>query len=127
MPPVTLARHAMAGEKTGAGPYADRYWRHAVDGGWFSYEMKVPEGRPVDLVCCYWGSDVGPRVFDILVDGKKIATQKLNNNRPDTFYDEVYRIPAELTRGKTKITVRFQAHPGNMAGGVFDCRLVKVE
>ncbi len=119
--------HAMAGEKTGAGEFGERRWRHAWDGGWFSYELKVIEGRPADLVCCYWGSDVGPREFDILVDGKKLATQRLNNNRPDKFYDEVYRIPAELTRGKTKITVRFQGHPGKMAGGVFDCRLLKTE
>ncbi len=119
--------HAMASEKTGAGDFAERQWRHAVAGGWFSYEMKVTEGRPADLVCCYWGSDSGAREFDILVDGKKLATQKLNHNRPDEFYDEVYRIPAEMTRGKAKITVRFQGLPGKMAGGVFDCRLLKVE
>ncbi|HLA83251.1 MAG TPA: DUF6805 domain-containing protein, partial [Thermoguttaceae bacterium] len=94
---------------------------------WFSYELKALEGRPLDLVCCYWGSDVGPREFDVLVDGKKLATQKLNNNRPDKFYDEIYRIPGELIQGKAKITVRFQGHPGNMAGGVFDCRVLKSE
>jgi hypothetical protein len=119
--------HALAGEKTGAGPYAERHWRHAVDGGWFSYQMKVLDGRPMRLLCCYWGSDVGPREFDILIDGKKIATQKLNNNRPEQFYDEIYPIPAELTKGKAKITVRFQGHPGNMAGGVFDCRVLKTD
>ncbi len=119
--------HALAGEKTGAGPYQERHWRHAVDGGWFSYQMKVMDGQPMKLLCTYWGSDVGPRVFDILIDGKKIATQKLNNNRPDQFYDEIYPIPAELTKGKAKITVRFQAHPGNMAGGVFDCRVLRTQ
>ncbi len=117
--------HAMVGERTGAGEYGARHWRHAVDGGWFSYEMKVLDGRPMKLLCCYWGSDAGPREFDVLVDGQKIATQKLNNNRPDQFYDEIYPIPAELSRGKAKITVRFQGHPGNMAGGVFDCRVLK--
>jgi hypothetical protein len=70
---------------------------------------------------------VGPREFDILIDGRKIATQKLNNNRPEMFYDEIYPIPDELTKGKAKITVRFQAHPGNMAGGVFDCRVLKTD
>jgi len=119
--------HALAGEKTGAGPHQERHWRHAVDGGWFSYQMKVLDGQPMKLLCRYWGSDSGPRVFDILIDGKKIATQRLNNNRPDQFYDEVYPIHAELTKGKSKITVRFQAHPGNMAGGVFDCRVLKSE
>jgi hypothetical protein len=119
--------HALAGEKTGAGEFGSRQWRHAVDGGWFSYQLALGGGRPLALLCTYWGSDSGPRQFDILVDGRKIATEKLDNNRPDQLYDQVYRIGAELTRGKAKITVRFQGHPGNMAGGVFDCRLVAVE
>ena len=74
----------------------------------------------------YWGSD-GGRVFDILVDGKKIATQELQDNHPGQFFDEIYRIPAELTQGKAKITVRFQAQHGSTAGGVFECRLMKAE
>ena len=61
--------------------------RHAVDGGWFSYELKVHADTPQDLVCTYWGSDGGNRVFDILVDGEKIATQKLAANKPGEFFD----------------------------------------
>jgi hypothetical protein len=87
--------------------------------------MKVPAHKPAELLCAYWGSDVGPREFDVLVDGRKIATQKLNRNRPDQFFDQVYAIPEELTKGKQTITVRFQAHPGRTAGGVFDCRVLK--
>jgi hypothetical protein len=30
-----------------------------------------------------------------------------------------------LTRGKQKVTVRFQAHPGNIAGGVFGVRMLR--
>ena len=75
----------------------------------------------------YWGSDGGNREFDILVDGTRVATQKLQNNKPDTFYDETYSIPPELTRGKQAVTVKFQAHPGRWAGGVFEVRVVKSE
>jgi hypothetical protein len=102
-------------------------WRHAPDGGWFSYRMKVPSDGLAELLCAYWGSDVGPREFDILVDGTKIATQKLARNRPDQFFDVVYTIPEELTRGKQTVVVRFRAHPGNTAGGVFDCRVLRKE
>ena len=119
--------HQLQGEKTGAGDFGDRHWRHAIDGGWFSYVLKVQPGQPLELRCTYWGSDVGNRVFDILVDDTKVATQKLDRNRPDKFFDEVYRIPAELTEGKDKVTIRFQAHPGAWAGGVFGCRVLKVE
>jgi hypothetical protein len=79
------------------------------------------------LQVTYWGSDQGNRVFDILVDGQKLATQTLQNNRPDTFYDELYDIPAALTQGKESVVIRFQAHAGAMAGGIFELRILKRE
>lgn len=117
--------HRLAGEQTAAGPFGDRRWRHAAGGGWFSYQMKVLPDEPVELLCTWWGSDAGGREFDILVEGTKIATQKLQRNRPDKFFDQLYPIAADLTKEKKSVTVRFQAHPGKMAGGVFDCRIVK--
>ena len=30
-----------------------------------------------------------------------------------------------LPRGKAKVTVKFQAHPGNIAGGLFGCQILK--
>lgn len=119
------AAHHVQGEKTGAGPYEGRQWRHATDGGWFSYTLKTPGTGPAELRCTYWGSDGGQRVFDILVDGEKIATQQLQQNRPGAFYDEVYALPAELLQNKPEITVRFQAHPGAFAGGLFGLRLMR--
>lgn len=116
--------HGLKGEKTGAGEFQGRHWRHATDGGWFEYQLKVAPDKPVELLSTYWGSDTDRRVFDILIDGRKIATQKLDRNRPDQFYDEVYPIPVELTQGKDKVTVRFQAQPGMWAGGVFGCRVL---
>jgi hypothetical protein len=65
----------------------------------------------MELVVTYWGSDAGARVFDIIVDGKVIATQRLQRNKPGQFFDVTYPIPIELTKGKEKVTVRFQAHP----------------
>jgi hypothetical protein len=59
------------------------------------------------------------------VDGTKIGTQSLNNNRPDEFFDVAYPIPPELIRGKQKVTVKLQAHPGEFAGGLFGCRTVR--
>jgi hypothetical protein len=119
--------HAMRGEKTAAGDFGDRQWRHATDGGWFSWQLKVLPDQPQELWVTYWGSDGGNRVFDILVDGQKIATQHLENNKPDKFYDEVYRLPAGLLTGKQTISVKFQAHPGAWAGGVFGGRVMKAE
>ena len=92
-----------------------------------SFDLKVLPDRPVALVCSYWGSETGPRNFDILVDGKKIAAQSLQNDKPGEFFDVTYRIPQELTRGKNKITVRFQAQPGNLAGGFYGVRIIRDE
>ncbi len=117
--------HHLLGERTGAGDFNGRKWRHATDGGWFSFEMKVAADAPQDLVVTYWGSDTGNREFDVLVDGEKIATQKLSMNKPGEFFDQVYPLPAALVKGKDQVTVRFQAHPGAWAGGVFGVRLVK--
>ncbi len=116
--------HKLQGEKTSSGDFSNRKWRHAVD-GWFSYELKVLPDQPQELWVTYWGSDVGARVFDVLVDGQKLVTQQLNGTRPDEFFDEVTPLPESLTRGKQSITIRFQAHPGNFAGGVFGVRTMR--
>jgi DUF1680 family protein len=119
--------HDLKGERTGAGEAMGRKWRHATGGGWFSFTMAVQPDEPAQLVCTYWGSDGGGRVFDILIDEEKLATQALENDRPNHFFDKVYTLPKRLTRGKTKVTVKFQAHPGNTAGGVFGVRMVKAD
>lgn len=115
--------HQMKGENTRSGTHAQRRWRDAAD-GWFEYRLKVSPDKPVTLHCTYWGGD-GGRAFDILVDGTKITTQKLERGRPDEFFDVEYAIPAELTEGKESVVVRFAAHAGSTAGGVFSCATLK--
>ncbi|HEX5220612.1 MAG TPA: beta-L-arabinofuranosidase domain-containing protein [Verrucomicrobiae bacterium] len=117
--------HNVHGEKTGAGEYNGRKLRHAWDGGWFSFEVAVATNAPSDLVITYWGSETGQRTFDVLVEGEKLATTSLHQDQPEQFWDKVYPLPETLTRGKQKVTVKFQAHPGNFAGGVFGVRVVK--
>lgn len=122
--PISEKEHSLAGERTESGTFAGRRWRHAVNGGWFAYTVKVGKGKGQSLLVEYWGSDVGNRVFDIMVDGTKLATQRLANNRPGRFFIEVYPLPAELVKDREAVTVRFQAHQGAMAGGIFDLRVV---
>ena len=117
--------HNLKGEKTGAGEFGGRKLRDARDGGWFSFDVAVPGEAPADLVITYWGSETGNRAFDILVNDTKIATQKLNRDKPEKFWDQVYPLPEAITKGKSKVTIKFQAHPGNYAGGVFGIRVVR--
>jgi DUF1680 family protein len=117
--------HRQQGEITGSGDWQNRKFRHAENGGWFSFEQKVSPDAAMELLATYWGSESGARTFDILVDGQKIATQTLNQDKPGQFFEKAYPIPTELTRGKQKVTVRFQAHAGNIAGGVFGVKMLK--
>ena len=87
--------------------------------------MKVLPEQPVLLACTFWGSDDGAREFDVIVNGKIIATEKLHQNHPNEFFDETYAMPADLTRGRSHVTVKFVAHAGNLAGGLFGCGILR--
>ena len=121
---VELA-HKLQSAHSGHGVYRDRPWREARDGGFFAFQMKVLPGQPQELLVTYWGDDGGNREFEILVDGRKIASQKLTGSHPDEFFDVAYPIPAELVAGKEAVTVRFQSLPGKAAGGAFGCRILR--
>ncbi|HON93150.1 MAG TPA: glycoside hydrolase family 127 protein [Sedimentisphaerales bacterium] len=123
--PLSERTHGMRGERTAKGLHFGRSWRHASDGGWFSYDLKVLPETQQELRIGFWGSDAGGREFDILVDGVKLASLKLENNRPGEFYDETYPLPKELLADKKAVTVKFQAHPGKTAGGIFGCAVLK--
>jgi hypothetical protein len=92
--------------------------------GWFSYELKVTPDKPMTLVCTFRGSEGRRRSFDILVDGEKVATQSLEIH-PGELFDFEYPLPEALTRGKQRITVKFQAHADSTAGSVFDVRVIQ--
>lgn len=117
--------HNFKGEKTNTGDAFGRKWRDASEGGWFSFTLDTKGETNLELNCTYWGGDSGNRNFDILIDGVKIASQKLNAEKPNDFIDKVYDIPKKLLEGKKQITVRFQALSESMAGGVFGCKLLR--
>jgi DUF1680 family protein len=123
--------HDLQGVRTnsGAGAYGqemDNNWRDARDGGWFSYHLKVGDGPgPRILHITYWGREQGARKFDILVDDKLLATESLGDTGKSEFLSKEIALPVESLNGKAQITVKFQAYPGNSAGGVFGLRLLK--
>jgi hypothetical protein len=121
--PQSERDHNFQGENTNDGYFEGRRWR-AARSGWFSYELKVNPDKPVTLVCTFRGSEGRARSFDILVDGEKVTAQTLEIH-PTELFDFEYRLPETLTRGKERITVKFQAHPDSTAGGVFDVRIVQ--
>ena len=101
--------------------YRGRQGRDARSGGFIEFTMKVRPG-PLVLQSTYWG-DERPRTFDILIDGQKIATQKLGHDRPGEFIDIDTPVPPALTQGKTRVRVKYVPHDRNTAGPVFGVRL----
>jgi len=68
--------------------------------------------------------------FNVLVDGTKVGTQSTERRSPELdvrFFDVEYQLPEELVRGKSKVTVRFEAAPGNEILGVFGIRMIRAD
>ena len=98
---------------------------------WFSFDMPVDAARPMVLIITYPGEEPQPRTFEILVDGSRVGEQTIERHRPGSptksVFDVEYAIPADLTRGKQKVTVRFQAKGGNETATVLGVRLIRTD
>ena len=116
--------HNFKGEKTSPGRFKERPNRESRS-GWFSYDLKIAGSTSVALVVEYWGGFPGAKTFDILVNDKNIATENISNKKDGQFILIQYDIPEEICKGASKIIVKFQAQPGNMAGPVFGIRTIR--
>jgi hypothetical protein len=100
-------------------------YRTRHSGDWFSWDLKVLPDTPIILRVGCSGGEFGIHKFsfDVLVGGQKVG--EMNVPAPEGRVDGVFALPKELTQGKDKITVRFQAHQGKQAGRVFDVITLK--
>lgn len=117
--------HNLSGENTNNGMANGRHWRDASDGGYFEFDLKVLPGKPCNLVLTYWGGDSGNRLFDIMIDGQQIGTQRLSNNFPGEFFDFSYVI--DNPKKEKTIRVRLQAYPKAVAGGIYGAKTIHEE
>jgi len=115
--------HNFKGERTTPYRFNERPCRESR-GGWFSFDMKTGGEKAIALAVDYWGGFPGAKTFDILVNDKIIATENISNKKDGQFITVQYDIPEELLAGRSKITVRFMAQPGNTAGPVFGVRTI---
>ncbi len=113
--PQSERDHNLQGEETGA-----------RNGGWFSYDIKVLPGQAQELSVIYMGGGRGNRVFDVLIDGRKLATERLQKTQRLRTYDQVYPIPLDLIESKDKIKVKFQTHSESIVV-VLGLRILKVQ
>jgi hypothetical protein len=94
---------------------------------WFSFELPVDAARPMALVVTYNHDEWQERTFEILVDGTRIGEQTVERRGPIRFFDVEYPVPAELVKGKQKVTVKFQATRGNEIAMVFGLRMIRAD
>jgi len=117
--------HALASRNSYPVTYRGRHGRDARgegEPGFFEFRMRVRPG-PLMLQATYWGEERN-KLFHILIDGTRIATQALQRERPGAFFTIDYPIPEALTRGKEQVMVRFEPAEGlNRAGPVFGVRI----
>jgi DUF1680 family protein len=111
--------HEFTGDKINTGEEHTRKYRVAYPGGYFSFNLKVDPEKTNNLLCTYWGMDNRDRTFDILVNDVKIATEDLNKYKASKFYDLVYPIPVEVTKGKQRVKVTFKSDTRNSVGPVY--------
>ena len=122
--------HRMKNENSSTGNHQGEFYRDAGqcsggDGGFISYELETNSEDSLDLMVRYWGNEGCTRAFDIMIDGEKLASENISDKwKVDEFVNVKYPIPDNMVKGKSVITVRFQASSG-MVGGIFGVRLLR--
>jgi DUF1680 family protein len=119
--PESERTHEYQGRAATLADFDGRMGREAARDAWFSYALQVRPDTPVALAIACRGGEGRRRVFDILVDGERIATETLPYH-PTELLEMEYPMPESLTRGKTRIQVRFQPQADAETAVVFDIR-----
>jgi hypothetical protein len=114
--------HFFKGEGADAGINKGRHWRHAKK--WFSYDLSDRAGQAKTLRLTFSKADAG-RKFDIVVNGEVLHTVTLAADAADEIYTRDFAIPAGQPGQPRKLTVKFAAHLGSMAGGLYGLRLLR--
>jgi len=120
---VTSAReevaHGLDGEGMTVGEAAGRKWRSAT--GWFSYALRIYEDTALTVGCTFADADGDGEAFDVLVDGREVAT-RVRTPRGSAPKEDRFTLPLAETAGKTQVTVTFRAHVGSRTARLLQVR-----
>ena len=97
--------------------------------GWFSYNLTVDGNAKSALIVTYLnelGLLPAAGSFEIQIEGVTIAKFESNQTAVG-FWEATYPVPAELIRGKAKVTVRFQAATAARIAPVFGVRIIRAD
>ena len=122
------ADHVMQQRGSQTGVYREERWRNARPGGYFQYVMKTDGRKDLSLMVRYWGNETENRAFNILVDEQILAAENIASKwKKDEFVNVEYKVPEEMLKSKTNVTIKFVGLEGNNAGRIFHVRLLRPE
>jgi hypothetical protein len=101
-----------------------RMGREARAGHHFSFNIDTDPESKNTLLLTYIGDDKD-RQFDILIDGQLLTTVEWKGGQTGIFYDNLYPLPENLTRGKKNILVKIDASKGKTAGRIFSVKTLR--
>jgi uncharacterized protein len=113
----------VASERSYVDDAIGRKGREARAGNYFQFIMKVDPDKGNNLLLTYIGDDKD-RKFDIKVDGKIIASVDWKGGKTGKFYDHIYTLPVEITKGKNEVNIRIEANYQKTAGRIFNVRVL---
>jgi DUF1680 family protein len=117
--------HNFKGEQTDAREFNDRTWRVTNTNGWFSWELKVFPDRAQTLQVEFSGGR-RPNALVLSVDDTKLTTEPSDSPAPqEGLVPRLYSLPADLLKGRQKITVKFQAPNDARGGSVASARVLE--
>ena len=120
------ADHLMRQQSTQTGVHKEESFRNARSGGYFQYGMKTNGSEDLSLMVRCWGNETGNRTFDIMIDDQLLVTENLIDRwNKNEFINVEHKIPAEMLKSKTNLTVKFVGQERNNAGRIFSVRLLK--
>jgi DUF1680 family protein len=122
--------HQYQGEDSSAGVRVGRHWRDT--GKWISYRLKARDGTDsttdLELMLTFYGGDHNEG-FDLLVEGYRLTTIKLQGDAKDAFVERKIALPKDLAQAAIRrgVTIKLVAAPGRRTSALFDLRLVRTE
>ncbi|WP_439510863.1 beta-L-arabinofuranosidase domain-containing protein [Marinimicrobium koreense] len=113
--------HGFEEDRTEITPYRGRHGRRIKPNGFATYRMVV-KPQPLSVFVTFWGEATRGYV-DILVEGEVISSQRLEGERPGSFFEGEYSIPSYLIKGKEQVSVTIETRPETRAPSVYGLRI----
>lgn len=122
--------HQYQGENSTIGVRVGRHWRDT--GKWISYRLKARDGTgstaDLELLFTFYGGDHNEG-FDLLVEGRRLTTIRLQGDAKDTFVERKIALPEDLAQAAVRrgVTIKLVATAGRRTSALFDLRLLRIE